>query len=144
MNCCLAEPFPVYVWRVGCLNFAGNGTEFIHKGYGGLISCSFSVSSSFALARISSTSFLVRARDSPSPLFASSFRGTSELGLGDLKKTHVTLQLADASIRYSKGVVEDVLIKVKDFVFSINFIVLDTKYTFEAEPTCTMIQWVCS
>ena len=35
-----------------------------------------------------------------------------ELGLRELKKTQVTLQLADASIRYPKGVVEDVLIKV--------------------------------
>ena len=50
-----------------------------------------------------------------------------ELGLGELKKTHVTLQLADASIRYPKGVVEDVLIKVGEFVFLVDFVVLDTK-----------------
>ena len=48
-----------------------------------------------------------------------------ELGLGELKKNHVTLQLADASIRYPKGVVEDVLIKVKEFVFPVDFVVLD-------------------
>ena len=80
MTCCLAEPFPVYVWRRGCLNFGGNETESIHKGYGGLIPYSFSVSSSFALARILSTSFLVRARDSSSPPCASSFGGTSLFG----------------------------------------------------------------
>ena len=44
-----------------------------------------------------------------------------ELGLGESKKTQVTLQLADALIRYPKGVVEDVLIKVGEFVFPIDF-----------------------
>eukprot|EP00268_Persea_americana_P007095 TRINITY_DN12609_c0_g1_i10.p1 TRINITY_DN12609_c0_g1~~TRINITY_DN12609_c0_g1_i10.p1 ORF type:complete len:354 (-),score=46.75 TRINITY_DN12609_c0_g1_i10:2790-3851(-) len=62
-----------------------------------------------------------------------------ELGLGDLKKTNVTLQLADASIRYPKGVVEDVLIKVGDFVFPIDFVVLDTKHTFGAKPKIPVI-----
>ena len=50
-----------------------------------------------------------------------------ELGLGELKPTKVTLQLADASVRYPKGVVEDVLIKVGEFVFPVDFVVLDTR-----------------
>ena len=62
-----------------------------------------------------------------------------ELGLGELKRTHVTLQLADASIRYPKGVVEDVLIKVGDFVFPVDFVVLDTKHTSGAEPKIPVI-----
>ena len=62
-----------------------------------------------------------------------------ELGLGDLKKTHVTLQLADASIRYHKGVVEDFLIKVGDFVFLVDFVVLDAKHTSGAEPKIPVI-----
>ncbi|KAJ8629808.1 hypothetical protein MRB53_023131 [Persea americana] len=62
-----------------------------------------------------------------------------ELGLGDLKKTNVTLQLADASIRYPKGVVEDVLIKVGDFVFPVDFVVLDTEHTSGAEPKIPVI-----
>lgn len=50
-----------------------------------------------------------------------------ELGLGELKKTHVTLQLAHSSVRYLKGVVvEDVLIKIGDFVFPVDFVVLGT------------------
>ena len=62
-----------------------------------------------------------------------------ELGLGELKRTHVTLQLADASIRYPKGVVEDVLIKVGDFVFPVDFVVLDTKHTSGVEPKIPVI-----
>ena len=48
-----------------------------------------------------------------------------ELNLGELKKTHVTLQLADSSIRYPKGVVEDVLIKIGELMFPVDFVVLD-------------------
>ncbi|XP_031398546.1 uncharacterized protein LOC116209130 [Punica granatum] len=36
-----------------------------------------------------------------------------KLGLGECKKTHITLQLADRSIKYPKGIVENVLVKVK-------------------------------
>ncbi|XP_077246044.1 uncharacterized protein LOC143885887 [Tasmannia lanceolata] len=50
-----------------------------------------------------------------------------QLGLGDLKPTTVTLQLADRSIKTPKGMVEDVLIKVGDFLFPVDFIVLDTE-----------------
>ena len=45
-------------------------------------------------------------------------------GLGELKKTSVTLQLADGPIKVPKGIVEDVLIKVGNFVFPVDFVVL--------------------
>ena len=41
-------------------------------------------------------------------------------------KTHVTLRLIDSSIRYPKGVVEDVLIKIGEIVFPMDFVVLGT------------------
>ncbi|XP_074342937.1 uncharacterized protein LOC141680673 [Apium graveolens] len=50
-----------------------------------------------------------------------------ELGLGELQKTNVTLQLADRSIKIPKGIIEDVLIKVGDFVFPVDFVVLETE-----------------
>ncbi|XP_058202938.1 uncharacterized protein LOC131317400 [Rhododendron vialii] len=50
-----------------------------------------------------------------------------QLGLGELKPTSVTLQLADRSIKVPRGVVEDVLVKVNDFYFPADFIVLDTE-----------------
>ena len=49
-----------------------------------------------------------------------------QLGLTGLKQTKITLQLADHSVRKPLGEIEDVLIKVGEFVFPIDFIVLDT------------------
>ncbi|XP_077251867.1 uncharacterized protein LOC143891108 [Tasmannia lanceolata] len=50
-----------------------------------------------------------------------------QLGLGELKPTIVTLQLADRSVKTPKWMVEDVLVKVSDFLFPVDFIVLDTQ-----------------
>jgi hypothetical protein len=48
-----------------------------------------------------------------------------QLGLGELKPTSMTLQLADRSVKIPQGIVEDVLIKVDKFYFPVDFIVLD-------------------
>ncbi|XP_077232805.1 uncharacterized protein LOC143871649 [Tasmannia lanceolata] len=50
-----------------------------------------------------------------------------QLGLGELKPTTVTLQLADRSMKKPKGMVEDVLVKVGEFLFPVDFIVLETE-----------------
>jgi hypothetical protein len=50
-----------------------------------------------------------------------------QLGLGELKPTMVTLQLADRSMKRPWGIIEDVLIKVDKFYFPIDFIVIDTE-----------------
>jgi hypothetical protein len=50
-----------------------------------------------------------------------------QLGLGELKPTFMTLQLADRSVKVPWGIVEDVLIKVDKFYFPLDFIVLDTE-----------------
>uniref|UniRef100_A0A2N9J7F6 Integrase catalytic domain-containing protein n=1 Tax=Fagus sylvatica TaxID=28930 RepID=A0A2N9J7F6_FAGSY len=44
-----------------------------------------------------------------------------QMGLGDLKPTSMTLQLADRSVRTPKGMVEDVLIKIENFYYPITF-----------------------
>ena len=49
-----------------------------------------------------------------------------QLGVGELKPTKVTIQLADRSVKKPRGELEDVLIKVNEFVFPVDFIVLDT------------------
>ncbi|XP_054817841.1 uncharacterized protein LOC129317554 [Prosopis cineraria] len=49
----------------------------------------------------------------------------SSLYLGELQSTNVILQLANKSIRKPKGVVEDILVKVKDLVFLMDFYTLD-------------------
>jgi len=47
------------------------------------------------------------------------------LGLEDLAPTCISLQLADRSIKYPLGILEDVPIKVGDFYVPIDFVVLD-------------------
>ena len=50
----------------------------------------------------------------------------SELfGFEALKPTSVTLQLADRSIKELRGMLEDVLVKVDEFYFSVDFLILD-------------------
>ncbi|XP_022866538.1 uncharacterized protein LOC111386305 [Olea europaea var. sylvestris] len=48
-----------------------------------------------------------------------------KLGLGKLNPTTLTLQLVDRSITYPKGIIEDVLVMVDKFIFSVDFVVLD-------------------
>ncbi|XP_076914824.1 uncharacterized protein LOC143573953 [Bidens hawaiensis] len=47
------------------------------------------------------------------------------LNVGPLKRTRVTIQLADRSVVYTKGVLEDVLVQVNELVFPGDFYVLD-------------------
>ncbi|GKA89269.1 DNA-directed DNA polymerase [Tanacetum coccineum] len=48
-----------------------------------------------------------------------------KLGLGEPKATRISLELADRSIQYPRGIIENVLIKVDKFVLPIDFIILD-------------------
>ena len=48
-----------------------------------------------------------------------------KLGIREARPTIVTLQLADRSIIYLKGKIEDILIQVDKFIFPADFIILD-------------------
>ena len=48
-----------------------------------------------------------------------------KLGIGEVKPTMVSLQLADRSIKHPRGIIEDVLVKVDKLIFPVDFIVLD-------------------
>ncbi|XP_073138829.1 uncharacterized protein [Henckelia pumila] len=48
-----------------------------------------------------------------------------KLSLGEPKSTRMSLQLADSSIKYPRGIIEDVLVKVDKFIFPVDFVVLD-------------------
>ncbi|PON44674.1 Aspartic peptidase domain containing protein [Trema orientale] len=48
-----------------------------------------------------------------------------KLGLSEVKRTTITLQMADRSLTYPKGTIEDVLVKVDKFIFPVDFVVLD-------------------
>ena len=47
------------------------------------------------------------------------------LGLGEARPTTVNLKLVDRSLKHPQGVIENVLVKVDNFIFPIDFIVLD-------------------
>ena len=51
-----------------------------------------------------------------------------QLNLGELKPSSTTLLLADRSVKISKGIVEDVLLRVDKFIYPVDFIVLKTKH----------------
>ncbi|GKC93650.1 DNA-directed DNA polymerase, partial [Tanacetum coccineum] len=48
-----------------------------------------------------------------------------KLGLGEPKDTIMSLELVDRSIQYPRGIIENVLIKVDEFVLLIDFVILD-------------------
>ncbi|GKD63681.1 putative nucleotidyltransferase, ribonuclease H, partial [Tanacetum coccineum] len=48
-----------------------------------------------------------------------------KLGLGEPKATRMSLELADRSIKYPRGIIENVLIKGDKFILLIDFIILD-------------------
>ncbi|XP_059663411.1 uncharacterized protein LOC132309076 [Cornus florida] len=52
-----------------------------------------------------------------------------ELGLNNLKKTNVRIQLADRSVKIPRGIIEDVIVKIADFYYPVDFVVLDTQPT---------------
>ncbi|XP_076906108.1 uncharacterized protein LOC143562078 [Bidens hawaiensis] len=48
-----------------------------------------------------------------------------KLELGELKPTRMSLSLADRSVKYPRGIIENLLVKVDKFVFPVDFVVLD-------------------
>ena len=50
-----------------------------------------------------------------------------QLGLGEVQPTNFKLLLVDRSVKVPKGIVEDVILKVNEFYFPADFVVLDTK-----------------
>ncbi|KAK8924217.1 hypothetical protein KSP39_PZI019125 [Platanthera zijinensis] len=48
-----------------------------------------------------------------------------KLGLGNPSPTKMSIQLADRSIKYPVGIVEDVLVKIDKFIFPVDFVILD-------------------
>jgi len=48
-----------------------------------------------------------------------------KLGLGELTTTRMSLSLADKSVKYPRGIVEKLLLKVDKFVFPVDFVVLN-------------------
>ena len=50
-----------------------------------------------------------------------------QLNLGELKSILATLSLDDRSIKLLKEIMEDVLVQVDEFIYYVNFIILETE-----------------
>ncbi|GJY74205.1 ribonuclease H-like domain-containing protein [Tanacetum coccineum] len=53
------------------------------------------------------------------------FSTYTNLGLGILSHTRLTIELADRTIKQPRGIAENVLVRIGKFIFPINFIILD-------------------
>ncbi|XP_076943249.1 uncharacterized protein LOC143613427 [Bidens hawaiensis] len=49
----------------------------------------------------------------------------AKLGIGEPKPTPMSIQLADRSVKYPWGIVENMLVKIDKFVFPVYFVILD-------------------
>jgi hypothetical protein len=49
----------------------------------------------------------------------------AKLDLGEPKPTKMSIQLADRSVKYPRGIVENMLVKIDKFVFPVDFVILD-------------------
>jgi len=58
-----------------------------------------------------------------------------KLGIGRLKETDVEIEIIDGSIIKPHGVVEDMLVKIEDFVFPVDFMVFEK----QADPLIPLI-----
>ncbi|GKA96839.1 ribonuclease H-like domain-containing protein [Tanacetum coccineum] len=53
------------------------------------------------------------------------FSTYTNLGLGVLSHTRLTIELADRTIKQTRGIADNVLVKIGKFVFPVDFIILD-------------------
>ncbi|GJW22144.1 gag-pol polyprotein [Tanacetum coccineum] len=53
------------------------------------------------------------------------FSTYTNLGLGDLAHTRLTVKLADRTIKHPRGIARNVLVRIGKFIFPIDFIILD-------------------
>ncbi|GKE40283.1 hypothetical protein Tco_1463688 [Tanacetum coccineum] len=53
------------------------------------------------------------------------FSTYTNLGLGDLSHTRMTIELADRTIKQPKGIAANVLVRIGKFIFPMDFVILD-------------------
>ncbi|GJW37430.1 putative reverse transcriptase domain-containing protein [Tanacetum coccineum] len=53
------------------------------------------------------------------------FSTYSNLGLGDLAHTRLTIELTDRAIKHPRGIAENMLVRIGKFIFHIDFVILD-------------------
>eukprot|EP00257_Ricinus_communis_P017461 XP_015575899.1 uncharacterized protein LOC107261408 [Ricinus communis] len=54
-----------------------------------------------------------------------------KLGLGEPKPTFMSIQMVEKSVIYPSGIIEDLLVKVREFIFLMEFIVIEMDETVD-------------
>ena len=60
------------------------------------------------------------------------FSVAKKLNLGEITPTALSLQMADRSLTFLKGIIEEVFVKLDKFIFPMDFVVLDMEEDREA------------
>ncbi len=61
------------------------------------------------------------------------------LGIGAMKDTKMVLQMADRTFKYPLGVVEDVLVKVNNFIFPVDFYIIEMNPNLPSSQTDVLL-----
>ncbi|GJW34099.1 putative reverse transcriptase domain-containing protein [Tanacetum coccineum] len=80
---------------------------------------------SHPIRRIGSPQYVVSTRQNRASVSVMPLLTYLNLGLGELAHTRLTVELADRTMKYPKGIAENVLVEIGKFTFPIDFIILD-------------------
>ncbi|GJZ76196.1 putative reverse transcriptase domain-containing protein [Tanacetum coccineum] len=80
---------------------------------------------SYPIRRIGSSQYAVSTGQHRASVSVMPLSTYLNLGLGELAHTKLTVELADRTIKYPKGIAENVLVGIGKFTFPIDFIVLE-------------------
>ena len=83
--------------------------------------------------KIGNSKFEKSLNDMPNSIYHS-------LNMGPLKETNVIIQLADRSIVYPEGVLEDILVQVDKLVFMADFYVLDMEEEHSSKSVLILLR----
>ncbi|GKB51094.1 putative reverse transcriptase domain-containing protein [Tanacetum coccineum] len=80
---------------------------------------------SYPIRRIGSPQYAVSDRHNRASVSVMPLLTYLNLGLGGLAHTRLTVELADRTVKYPKGIAENVLVGIGKFTFLVDFIILD-------------------
>ncbi|GJR35434.1 putative reverse transcriptase domain-containing protein [Tanacetum coccineum] len=80
---------------------------------------------SYSIRRIGFSLYAISTRQNRASISVMPLSTYLNLGLGELAHTKLTVELADRTMKYPKGIAKNVLVGIGKFVFPIDFIILD-------------------
>ncbi|GJU79288.1 DNA-directed DNA polymerase [Tanacetum coccineum] len=80
---------------------------------------------SHSIRRIGSSQYAISTGQNRASISVMPLSTYLNLGLGELAHTRLTVELADRTVKYPKGIAENVLVGIGKFTFPVDFIILD-------------------